>query len=359
MHVMDQGGALAEVVGEDADTARRLREAEMLVHYVQRNAIKVDPKLIEKVVAARTSFRDGKLIGAAAADFHISYAQLAEALGPVTIGSIEDSVIRHTVQRRWFSLLGTKSIKTQAERAVTTYRNFALIALAALLLLQIYWMIGAKLISDINAIKSEILNRASAPATPEPNDAAQRRQLSYANSVTNANQLETRLELLSHWYVFSVFDRSNRAGTKSNNAPGAPAVTQPNWQTPPDSPAVENARTLVQASQRLDILQIYLLPLLYGLVGAIAYVLRELISETRSRRFRAEAMPAYQLRLFLGMLSGLAVGWFFQPKTINFAGASLTPMALSFLAGYSVEVLFSGMDKIVQSFGSESKNSDS
>ena len=34
---------------------------------------------------------------------------------------------------------------------------------------------------------------------------------------------------------------------------------------------------------------------------------------------------------------------------------NLTPLALSFLAGYSVEVLFSAMDKIVNAFGSVSQ----
>ena len=57
------------------------------------------------------------------------------------------------------------------------------------------------------------------------------------------------------------------------------------------------------------------------------------------------------------MVAGLAVGWFFQPQGGGKTIASLTPFALSYLAGYSVDVLFTAMDKLVEAFGSFAKTS--
>jgi hypothetical protein len=39
----------------------------------------------------------------------------------------------------------------------------------------------------------------------------------------------------------------------------------------------------------LDVIQQYLLPLLYGLVGAMAYVIRTILQQARDRVYRVEA----------------------------------------------------------------------
>ena len=102
----------------------------------------------------------------------------------------------------------------------------------------------------------------------------------------------------------------------------------------------------------LQILQTYLLPLLYGWVGAMAFVLRSLIVTVKNRSFRVEVNVEYRLRVYLGLLAGLVIGWFLSSKGTGGqpAMADLTPAALSFVAGYSVEILFSTMDRIVSGF---------
>jgi hypothetical protein len=53
-------------------------------------------------------------------------------------------------------------------------------------------------------------------------------------------------------------------------------------------------------------------------------------------------------RLLLGGLSGLVIGWFIDPSSVKTA----SPFALAFVAGYSVELLFSIMDKIIAALSS-------
>lgn len=98
----------------------------------------------------------------------------------------------------------------------------------------------------------------------------------------------------------------------------------------------------------LNALQTYFLPLLYGLLGAVIFVLRTLSAEIKAVTYSADSEIRYRLRMTLGSLAGLIIGWFFQPEE-GAAIASLGPMATSFLVGYNVNILFSIMDKFVDS----------
>jgi hypothetical protein len=106
----------------------------------------------------------------------------------------------------------------------------------------------------------------------------------------------------------------------------------------------------------LNIVQTYVLPPLYGWVGAMAYVLRRLISEINARTYQENSNTSYNLRIYLGILAGLAIGWFLAPDTTTSGNVLhvLSPLALAFLAGYSVELLFSAMDKLLEAFSTKS-----
>ena len=50
----------------------------------------------------------------------------------------------------------------------------------------------------------------------------------------------------------------------------------------------------------------------------------------------------------LGLLAGLGVGYLFKDQISgDSALGALSPLALAFVAGYSVEVLFSVMDRMI------------
>lgn len=106
------------------------------------------------------------------------------------------------------------------------------------------------------------------------------------------------------------------------------------------------------AKEVLNVLQTYVLPPLYGWLGAIAYVLRRLISEIAARTYDEDNNISYTMRIYLGILAGLAVGWFFSSTALPGPDVLrvLSPLALAFLAGYSVELLFSAMDKLLEAF---------
>ena len=101
----------------------------------------------------------------------------------------------------------------------------------------------------------------------------------------------------------------------------------------------------------------YILPLLYGLLGSLAYVLRNLPAEIREMLFSKESNINYALRITLGALLGLIVGLFWG-ETSSLSKlfiANLPPLAVAFLAGYSVEFIFKLFDLIINTITKNNK----
>jgi hypothetical protein len=109
---------------------------------------------------------------------------------------------------------------------------------------------------------------------------------------------------------------------------------------------------------REDVLQRYLRPLLYGLLGTCVYVLRTLSSSITSRTYSEACNIGFRIRLYLGMLGGMVIAWFVIPDSKDGLFMSLSPFALAFLAGYGVEVLFAAMDRIISAFATKTPNKE-
>jgi Zn-dependent protease len=114
----------------------------------------------------------------------------------------------------------------------------------------------------------------------------------------------------------------------------------------PDTPD----QMFLSCNRAIEVLQ-QVLPVFYGCLGAMAYVLRRISRETAERTYRSDYATSYFLRIGLGIVAGLAIGWFLHPQQIDTSGTiSLSPFALAFVAGYSVDLLFAALDRIVAAF---------
>lgn len=107
----------------------------------------------------------------------------------------------------------------------------------------------------------------------------------------------------------------------------------------------------------LDFLATYVLPALYGLLGACAFVLRQLSADIAALGFANDLRVRYTLRLNIGLLAGLAVGWFITPDQNASVIANLSPLALAFVAGYGSDLLFAVLDRIVNAFSTPAADS--
>jgi hypothetical protein len=124
---------------------------------------------------------------------------------------------------------------------------------------------------------------------------------------------------------------------------------------------------LATANYILELLSRFLLPVAYGLLGASVALVRRIYQEYSKDLLSEISAVDFRLRFFLGGVSGLAISWFIAPNssgaapysgTAGAAIVNLSPLVLSFVAGYAVELLFTLVDRIVSAFtGNESKSS--
>ena len=101
-----------------------------------------------------------------------------------------------------------------------------------------------------------------------------------------------------------------------------------------------------EAGQRVSVVLSFALPLIFGLIGAIAYVIRDISNQISNSTFSRTSPLRHVMRTTLGAIAGITVGFFTHlPDQL-----ALTPLALAFLAGYGVESIFSMFDGIIAKF---------
>jgi hypothetical protein len=88
----------------------------------------------------------------------------------------------------------------------------------------------------------------------------------------------------------------------------------------------------------------YILPILFGMLGALVFALRDMITSPENMEdFRI--VVGYVLRLFLGAIFGLIIGYVNISSTAA-AGLAASPLLLSLVAGFSTDAVISILDRV-------------
>ena len=105
---------------------------------------------------------------------------------------------------------------------------------------------------------------------------------------------------------------------------------------------------------KVHLLVSWLLPGLYGLLGACVFVMRDLLRDNMLSRVHGDArivdLLSLVLRIALGGLAGIIIGWFSVPTSLTASSAAISissiPFGMAFLAGFSIESLFALLDRL-------------
>ena len=98
---------------------------------------------------------------------------------------------------------------------------------------------------------------------------------------------------------------------------------------------------LADAMGWVNALNTLILPSLYGTLGALAFILRNHSASWKAATVSGDFTGEYSIRMVLGLVAWVAIGLFLRPPEGTLEGfAIMTPVALSFIAGYAVELLF-------------------
>jgi hypothetical protein len=89
-------------------------------------------------------------------------------------------------------------------------------------------------------------------------------------------------------------------------------------------------RVQEKASLIVGILASFVLPLLFGTIGALAYVIRAISDQIKRSTFAQSSPIRHQMCVALGALAGVVIGLFNTGLTTQ---VNLSPLALAFLAG--------------------------
>ncbi|PSW03699.1 hypothetical protein [Photobacterium lipolyticum] len=268
----------------------------------------------------------------AESEFLFNYDLLAKLAYPVTLESLDAILPEQTEGDS-----EDKRLKTKAEMTVRNYRRITFYSLIMLVFLQAYWLCGAELRGNLIKLQSGYYELVAQPEKLE--------NKSFLELHILEQEIIANYQVLKRWNLFYVPDEQDSTSYFAISA-------DPKTEVPAGF-ILEQLNTsfyshLVAANFVLNTFQSYLLPLLYGLFGALIFVLRGLLNEIRMLTYTRHTELRYRLRLILGALAGMIIGWFFKPDEAE-ALASLSPMAMAFLMGYNVDVLFSMMDKVVDS----------
>lgn len=358
-----------------------LVEAQHLAYFATRNGISIEPDDLEIVTTSAESCAELESDPNKEKAFWMAFQRLAAAVHPVTTESIQAA--------------------PQAKKAVAIYAVCTIVILLLLVALQIYWLIGANLVAEIGDLRVQMAehrtnivaghareNELDELIESESKEVARLEQKKLLSSLDSKDDLSSEDDVRSLKTLLSE-KRSTLHEIRKDTEIESLAIREikkeinsklylldswifiPRAQIEPGKNG-ENYNSvhdihhegeyfevieftsqilLAAAESIIKSMSSYVFPLIYGLLGALAYILRTLSRELREMTYSEESRIRYRLRWPLGMLAGIAVGWFFDPSDQSLPGLeNLQPLALAFLAGYSVELLFTGLDRFVAAF---------
>jgi hypothetical protein len=117
--------------------------------------------------------------------------------------------------------------------------------------------------------------------------------------------------------------------------------------------SAEQKRTEQWATAAMAVVSNYIMPVLYGLLGSMAFVLRRHYDRLAAQLLLPRDRRANSIRLALGVVIGGCIGLIYsgssaaQTTGLLGAAATLSTAAIAFLAGYGVEGVFNALDALI------------
>jgi hypothetical protein len=105
-------------------------------------------------------------------------------------------------------------------------------------------------------------------------------------------------------------------------------------------------RVQQQGNLVIGVIGSFVLPILFGAIGALAFIIRSTSDQIQNSTFSTTSPIRNVMRIALGALAGVVVGLFSDLSS----QLSLSPLAIAFLAGYGVEAIFAMFDGLTQKF---------
>lgn len=316
-------------------------DSELLLAYAASHGIKLSTDLVTEIVTAK-SLPSLDLNSPETFNQQVRFwearNQLTTAIKPVTVASINASAQTGPwIFFRFIFNLFAKNKKTAlslAELSVMVFSILALVALFSLLVVQVYWVVGSRVTNETATILTQANENSKAL---EGLDADNPKV-----APLEAKKMELEVEISIR---YAILESWNKVWATPLSLIG---VAEYKHIEVPGYADLQRARLAGEfACQSIEL---YLLPLLYGWLGACLYVLRSLAHDINAKSFTPEQGLEYSLRVCMGTLAGLVVVWFLPVAQSDPNIKSLSVFTVALLVGYSIDLLFTLMDRIIAAF---------
>lgn len=372
---------------------KSLVDSQLLMMTAAERGIEIDEDVTRTILDTSDAFDKSLLTSDIINGFWHAYETLSRTLSPITIDSVRATHDMRGLRAGIWGYLQGRTYVSFSRKSAFRYKMISLTTLLALIALQVFWAIGNSLVFDIKA-QSDRISELEYKLFDE-NGTIRSSNLS---SLSNKNKIETGGKPSSDNNAATGSTAGIAVETSSNPVDiqtlnhqigeyiawrSAEIIELKNWnrfwgriiffstQTweKPDyselSPESKVHVHYISAQYVINAISVYFLPILYGLLGASFYVLRQLPKDIENLTFSMNSHIDYSLRLTQGPLAGIMASFFFTEApsklysltthssalaTIKLGSSSLSnfsPLAIAFLVGYSVELIFYVIDKII------------
>ena len=353
--------------------SRKLADAELLLSYAVETGLPLDASVPRNILEARASAHAG-WTEQASTDLMLAAATLAAALRPVSAESLRNSAgYRSKSRGRRLLLPATMGILAAVIVLYSTlaflFSSFSTnirsnLSVANPLAVRLVSELGSAPVPDRKLCQNAVAPAYSGPGAASIDPSAlpigiNRKDViedlqSFAAAIRDmyggARQMNRLYQSLGIWSSAQQPDPFGFGKTTTS------AETTQILELPPGLPNLALAATeRVCVYQRVryyaqsteesatiltGAVATCVLPVLYALLGAGAFILRRLESQLRSRTFISET---HSPRFITAGIAGAVVGLF------NFGqGVSVSPLAIAFLVGYAVDVFFTFLESVIQ-----------
>ena len=379
-----------------ATVQQAVQDSQRMLMYVVQSRLTLADDIVKTLTRAKNALHQNAWTPEEEVEFWKAFTRLNAAVKPVTIRSLK-AVVPAPDSPPWLQFM------TRARFFMYFYRVLTAVTLVVFVALQVYWLIGNDIVNQINALikQREDISRVekavretTAKLSNSPQgEATEVQQPVAANTAQLIRQLQASYISLLNWSLCwqkLVFEEKMFQGknvvldeqltqeriarlqrqieTDKRLLTNIDATQKASIQARIEDNRREKLRLQRDLQQEklryeavltklpsefvLEVLQIYILPLICGFLGAALYVLRSLTEEIENVTYTIGSDIKYELRLALGALGGLGIGWFLTPEGLS-GFQALSPLAISFLVGYNIELLFSVMDRFIEALSKQ------
>lgn len=349
--------------GTSAEGNKQLRialdDARLLLDFASRQEIDIEAATIKALTTSQRRFGSNELTADEEADFWTAFQKLNIAIAPISVDDIRDYSKRRSepLWRRWLIAKPTPGILAGRSRNMNVFfYQLGLFLVVVLAFLTHFYLLRIDAYSAAVKESRENFLEIYESTSQSTNDLLVR----IGNALEEENQiLQGQLSdreanagkllcLARAEWINALSELEDAAQLFDSAASPKPAnnCNDESWRSitlDADQSSLRNTN-----STRVVIVG-SILPFLYGLLGTLVFIVRNLAGEIRSGTFSRDSVTQYLLRLPMGMFAGLGIGFLFEEEALS-GLAALTPLGLAFVAGYSVDLIFAMLDRIIAAF---------